>query len=393
MFNITGLKGFDNRVEIISKRINENGYLVLECNFARIGIQERYGAEISLDFEPKKLYKEYRSPDEVFKPEVLKAFRNVVVTNDHPQGLLTPDNTRFHAIGFVSSDIQIINNTHLGCEITITDTEAIDDIQNGKVELSAGYLYSILMAENEDYDYVQIDLKPNHIALVQAGRCGISCSLALDSTLNKGKNMKKIVFKRMLPNGSEKIITEIEVEDSEAEALQTEADLILANSKSIIDAEKKQGEDDKKDEEMKSLKEEAVAKDRKIAKLEADSDTGFSKENIAKDANVQKLVKTMAHDMAGVISVAQTLGLDTADKSTCDLKKEVISRVNPALDLTGKEEAYLAFAYDNVASQLKDADASFLNGLDLEAQTALDEQDKEVDKAKSGFKSKFGGKE
>lgn len=47
-------KAFDNRVEIIERKMDKNGYLVLKCNFARTGIQERYGVEISSDFEDRK---------------------------------------------------------------------------------------------------------------------------------------------------------------------------------------------------------------------------------------------------------------------------------------------------------------------------------------------------
>lgn len=72
------IRAFDNKVEIIEKKINDNGYLVLKCIFARTGIQERYGIEISEEFEASKLYKEYRSPYEVFKPEVLESSKELL---------------------------------------------------------------------------------------------------------------------------------------------------------------------------------------------------------------------------------------------------------------------------------------------------------------------------
>ena len=385
------LIAFDNSVEIISKKKNENGYLVLKCIFARTGIQERYGAEINPDFEATKLYREYRSPEEVFKPEVLEAFKNVVITNDHPQELLTSQNTKYHAIGFVSSEVAIVDDTYLQCEITIYDDDAIDDIENGKSELSAGYLYSLLMVENMDYDYIQTDIKPNHIAIVQAGRCGSACSLAFDTNpnQNKGNDMKKIVFKRMLPDGKEAVISEIEVSDESAEAVQGVADMIFEKSKKMLEASQGKDEDEvkAKDEEIESLKTELSSKDEEIDKLQAQIDTNKEK-NVGTDS---KAVMAMAQDLAGVIVVANDCGIDTTGKDTLSLKKEVIGKYKPELALDGKSESYVESAFDIVALQIKDADSSFLRGLDAVPSKALDEKQKEQNEAQDNFNSKFGG--
>ncbi len=381
------LIAFDNSVEIISKKKNENGYLVLKCIFARTGIQERYGAEINPDFEATKLYREYRSPKEVFKPEVLEAFKNVVITNDHPQELLTSQNTKYHAIGFVSSEVAVVDDTYLQCEITIYDDDAIDDIENGKSELSAGYLYSLLMVENMDYDYIQTDIKPNHIAIVQVGRCGSACSLAFDTNPNKNKgNNMKVIFKRMLPDGTEKVVSEVEVADEElGKNLQSIADSLFEASKGV----KATDEDEMKakDEEINSLKSEVATKDEQIDKLQAQVDTN-KEQNVGTDA---KAVMAMAQDLAGVIVVANDCGIDTTCKDTVSLKKEVIGKYKPELALDGKSESYIESAFDIVALQIKDADSSFLRGLDAVPSKALDEKQKEQNEAQNSFNSKFGG--
>lgn len=375
----------DNGVSIISKHINENGYLVLECTFARTGIQERYGAEISAEFEALRLYREYRSPEEVFKPEVLSAFQSVVITNDHPKEMLDASNTKYHAIGFVSSDIEIIEGAYLGCKITIFDQDTIEDIQNGKVELSAGYGYSISMTEGEDYDYIQTDIKPNHISIVQAGRCGSACSIALDSTPNKGQHMK-IVFKRQMPDGSDEVIAEIEVSDASAETVQGLADMLYEQSKELVSGAKAL------DEGMSALKEEIVSKDEEISslkddnsKLQAELDT--KPEAVATDAQIMPL----ALDMASVFMISDKIGLDREGKSVCDLKREAILKVNPTINLEGKDQAYIGYAFDTVSEQVKSADASFLKALDFRPDKALDEKSKQSDEAKAGFDQKFGG--
>lgn len=386
---------FDNsNIEIISKKINDNGYLVIKCIFARTGIQERYGAEINAEFDATRLYKEFRSPQEVFKPEVLQAFQNVVITNDHPTELLNPHNTKFHAMGFVSSKVEIIDNTYLQSEITIYDHETIEDIESGKKELSAGYLYSLEIVENPNYDYVQTDIKPNHIAIVQAGRCGSSCSMAFDKkpTLKKGEKVK-VIFKQMLPDGTEKVLFEYEVSDEDlAKNLQGVADTLFEASKTVKASD--EDETKAKDEEIQTLKDEAKAKDEdleakvsEIDKLQAEIDTKEPKE-VAKDS---KVVIALAHDMAKVIAVANDAGVDTGSKGITCIKKAVISKYQPDLALDGKSDEYVGYAFDNVATQLKGADSSYLKGLHTKPTKALDEAQKQTDEAQASFDTKFGG--
>ncbi len=381
------LFGRDNNLTILDKKLNENGYLVVKCIFARTGIQERYGAEINEDFEATKLYKEYRSPEEVFKPEVIEAFKNIVITNDHPHQLLNSQNTKFHAIGFVSSPVQVVDDSYLECEITIYDDSTIEDIQAGKVELSAGYLYNLEVVENPNYDYIQTDIKPNHIAIVKAGRCGSKCSLAIDNkpNLNKGKCMK-VIFKKMLPDGTEEIVSEVEVENEElAKNLQGVADSLFEVTKTV----KANDEDEikAKDDEIEALKTESKTKDETIDKLQAEIDTSKNKE-VATDS---KVVLAMATDLASVMMVAKDSGIECVGKDSLSIKKEVIAKYQPNLDLTGKSDEYVGYAFDNVASQLKQADNSYLKGLDLKPTPALDEAQKEVVEAKNKFEEKFGG--
>ena len=382
--------GLDNDLTIIDKKINENGYLVLKCIFARTGIQERYGAEISPDFESTKLYKEYRSPDEVFKPEVIEAFKNIVITNDHPKELLTTQNTKFHAIGFVSSTVEIIDDSYLECEITIYDDSTIEDIQAGKVELSAGYLYNLEIVQNSDYDYIQTDIKPNHIAIVQAGRCGSVCSMAFDKKPNLKQGVKmKVIFKKMLPDGTEEVISEVEVKDEElAKALQIVADSLFEATKTVKASDEEVSEAKAKDEEIDKLQAEAKAKDEEIDKLQAEVDT--KPKEVATDS---KAMMILATDLAGVMVIANDSGIDCKGKVACDIKKELIAKYQPNLDLTGKSAEYIGYAFDNVASQIKDADKSYLKGLDLKPSKAFDDEAKKTVEANASFNSKYGGNE
>jgi len=381
------LKALDNSLEILGLNRNENGYLVVKCIIARTGIQERYGVEISPEFVQDRLYKEYRSPEEVFKEEVLNAFRNVVITNDHPGELLTIYNTKEHAVGFVSSALEIVEDKYLQCEITIYDEETIEDIEAGKFELSAGYLYALEMVEGEEYDYKQVNIQPNHIAIVQAGRCGSACSIALDAAdkSKQGEKMKKVIFKIMLPDGTEKMIVEHEVESEEqAAALQAIADGVFNAS---VEANKAAAED------MEQMQEDLTTKEGEITaakeandRLQAELDT-TKKKKVGEDSAA---VQTLAQDLAAVMVVANDAGIECQGKTAIDLKKEVIEKIAPDLALDGKSDEYVGYAFDSIAAQIKEAGASYLKGLDLTPKAAADAQATELNEAKDGFQNKYG---
>ena len=265
---------------------------------------------------------------------------------------------------------------------------------NGKIELSAGYLYAITMVENSEYDYIQTDIKPNHIALVQAGRCGDVCSLAFDQNPNLkiGEKMKKVVFKVKQPDGTDKVIIEIEVSEESFEAVQSVADKIYQMSSDVC-ANKGN------DEDVEALKEEVASKDEEIAskdeeiktlneandKLQAEVDT---KKPVAMDsAKIQKV----AMDLASVMLVAKDLEIEYTGKDALTIKKEVIKKFNPDLALDGKSAEYVGYAFDNIALQLKGADSSYKNAMTIKPSKALDEEAKKVDEAKTSFDSKYGG--
>lgn len=390
------ITAYDSRIEIINEKLDDKGYLILDCKFARTGTQERYGIEISPNFEPYKKYIEYRPASEVFKPEVIKQWNHVVITNEHPEDMLTVYNTTGHAIGFISSQVEVVDNSHLSCQITVFDKTTIDEIMAGKVELSGGYLYEIELTPNQEYDYVQKNIVPNHIAIVDAGRCGTSCSLAFDGKtliLERKENQMKVQFKQILPTGEEKIIFEIEISDETvAKELQAFADKQFDASKTMYETSKSLKEDSEaKDDEIKQKDEEITAKDSEISTLTAKLDVAGNK-TPAKDC---KIVAGLAKDMASTaMLVAQALDCKFEDVFAKDMEsnqKDVIAKFNPNLKLDGKDSTYIQVAFDSIIAQLEGADADYIKALTIEAQDSDADKKDEVVEAKDSFKSRYGG--
>lgn len=406
----TKILSLDSKFDILSHKTIENGYLELKCRFARTGIQERIGLEIHKELEPYAVFKEYRSYEEVCKSSVLEAFKKVVITNEHPNVALNEENTKDHMVGYVSSDVTIEEVDHegtkeyaLACTIIIIDSQTIQDIKDGKIELSASYLYDLeVTPNNPHYDYMQKNLIPNHIAIVQAGRCGQACSIAFDNAKPNSKERKemKVTFYRHLPNGEKEVVFEIDISnEEEAKALQVFADSYYKKSKEHVEVSAAKDEEiqeakdnvEKKDEQLE-------AKDSKISQLQAKIDMQKPQAN---DCAVKKLALDMSSTLvaaANVLSVeASTLLANDKDpqEQITDIKKQVITKYRPNIALDDKSSTYIDAAYDTVLDDLSNADDSYLLSLKaLDHKKPTDEQKKKADDTKTNFNKKyFGGDE
>ncbi len=132
-----------------------------------------------------------REAEEVFRPETIESFNGKPVTNDHPAGDVTPANWKLLSKGTVlhprrgegaESDL-------LMADLLICDHEMIQLVLDGKEEVSCGY----------DADYVQtavgrgkqVDIVGNHLAIVEAGRCGGRCSIKDHAETGEGVGLMK----------------------------------------------------------------------------------------------------------------------------------------------------------------------------------------------------------
>lgn len=118
-----------------------------------------------------------RDEQEVFTKEAIDSFEGMPVTDDHPDGNVTPGNWRDLAVGYVRNVRRGIAEFS-GClvaDLLICTKNAIDAIDNGKRQVSCGY--------NAIYDQVipgrarQLSIRGNHVALVDEGRCGPLCAI------------------------------------------------------------------------------------------------------------------------------------------------------------------------------------------------------------------------
>jgi len=111
-----------------------SGFLTAPVTLARTGVQYYMGVELGLADRAMERIGVFRPPEEVFHPDSIASFTNLVATDDHPTELVTVDNVKKLQIGTVSS----VNGdgTSLKGVVTITNSDQIKKLKDGKIEVS-----------------------------------------------------------------------------------------------------------------------------------------------------------------------------------------------------------------------------------------------------------------
>lgn len=343
------------------------GFLTAPVNLARIGVQYYMGYELGLDDRALEKIGVYRPASEVFDDESVESYINLIVTDDHPSGFVTTDNVKELQVGTVS-EINNVMKTLQGV-ITITDKDQIDKIKDGKIEVSVGYSNELKeekgLFDGDAYEFKQTKIRANHLAIVDAGRCGSACKITTDHN-KKEKAMIKITIDGL----------DFEVENEQlAQAIQKQQAMHDAEKEEI----KKKSEED--EEEIEKLK-----KEKEGAKAEKDAAIASN----LKDADLAKLV----NDRATLIVDAKAILGDKMPKCTdcpMEVRTAVIDAVLPDMDLADKSDDYVIAAYDMAITKFKKAGESLKNlGDDL---TILKDKDgKEItrDSARDKYMKNMG---
>lgn len=158
------------------RKIDENGYLLVENNpLTKEGVFPYSGAQIGLD-PPDRIFKVYRPAEELQKAETLKSFELVPFINEHAMlgDYGVPAESK-GVLGVVGQNVKF-NAPYLTADIKIFGNKMKDLLERGKNNISAGYSFDLDNTSGnfngENYDCIQRNIRCNHIALVQEGRCG-----------------------------------------------------------------------------------------------------------------------------------------------------------------------------------------------------------------------------
>ena len=166
----------------------DNGFLRVTGRAARTGVYKYLASELLLkDREPNDIVNVLRHADDVFNTQSMASYSNVDVTNDHPSDLVNADSFKLTSVGHVISAKR--SGDFVEVDMIIKDATAIKDVEAGKVQLSPGYEVSytpekgVYTATGENYEFVQRDIKINHIAICNRARAGIQARINDSSVL------------------------------------------------------------------------------------------------------------------------------------------------------------------------------------------------------------------
>ena len=324
----------------IKARFDSNGFLHDEPVIARIGIQEYMRADGTMQ-------REFRPANEVFKAEAMELFRGMPIVEGHQE--VSTSNARKIVVGSLSGAGRR-DGIGLKCPIVIHDKESIESAKRGDAaELSVGYKTNDIHREGwgnvntgdyvfkddaegmqsnfpegapttdewEEFDVLQTNIIPNHVAKVKHGRAGIA-RLNLDGSeeIKYDEHVKST-------NEESEMTVKIKIDSAEVEVSKDVADHI--NSL--------QAKADKA-----SAKVDSVQAERDALQAKVDGIPGQIEAAVAK-------AKEDAEKLASLVATAAEAGVKTDGLDAKGIKVAYVKEVS-GLDVAEKSDAYIDAAFD-----------------------------------------------
>lgn len=175
------------------------GFLICkDVPIARTGTQQYRGCEFGGPVADG-IYNVQRPEAEVFDRAAVASFEGKPVCDEHPEEDVTPDNYGRYMKG-VCRDVRRGDGDLSNClvaDLVIYDADLINKIEAGKREISCGY--DCLWNPTSDSSYDQMEIRGNHVAVVDRGRAGHKVAIRDTADDKKGGiKMSKSLIGRIL---------------------------------------------------------------------------------------------------------------------------------------------------------------------------------------------------
>jgi len=162
------------------REYDTNGWFEVKDNpLSMVGVFPYSGRSIDPAADPDRVYMVYRPAEELGTNDCIDSFKLIPWIDNHvmlgsEDAGLTPSEQK-GVQGVIGQDVYFDGDVLKG-NIKVFSEAMANLIANGKKELSCGYRCRYEYAPGSyngiDYDYVQRDIRGNHLALVENGRMG-----------------------------------------------------------------------------------------------------------------------------------------------------------------------------------------------------------------------------
>ena len=185
--------------------IDINGFRDQEANpISMVGVFPYTGKQIDYDgsyrLNPTQIYWVFRSPQELFAPDAIKSFNGLPIRVGHVmlgKGFASVDKEPVD--GAIFNVRQSLDQPeYLIADFKIYTDKMQDILKQGKIkELSLGYRCQYVkesgVYNGTPYEFKQANLRGNHLALVEHGRCGSSVRVCDEAILTFDSLPKEII--------------------------------------------------------------------------------------------------------------------------------------------------------------------------------------------------------
>lgn len=333
-----------DRIELPPKvEFTAEGYLRGDAILTRTGVFEYANADGTIR-------REYRPPEEVFKPESLASFGLRPLTVNHPparadgQRLLDAATSARHAVGTTGENVRQ-DGDFMRAPIAVFDKKAVDAIKAGKRGLSNGYTAELdftpgVAPDGTHYDAVQRNITGNHVAIVDSPRAGAVATIRLDGNQDiEGDDTM-----------SDRKLSTIKLDGIDYEAAP-EVVNALTKATGSLDAQKARA--DQAEQNLKAKSDEADANKAKL-------DSALSELETLKKQDRSEEIKSAVKARVALEKVAaRVLPSDAKIDEMDDLaiRKAVILAKQPNAKLDEQSDVYVQARFDAIVEALPARDS------------------------------------
>lgn len=331
------------------REFDVNGWFEVKDNpLSLVGVFPYLGRSIDPEADPDKLFNVYRPADELAAAECIDSFKLLPWVDDHTmlgseEEGLTPAE-RKGVQGVIGQDVYFDGADGDGVlkgNIKVFSEAMASLIANGKKELSCGYRcryeYAPGSFKGQAYDYVQRDIRGNHLALVDNGRMGPDVAVLDHFTFTiDSKEFTPMATKTETPASNDEAIKQylelrpalvsmIAAMDAAAKVTDKDDDDEDEDKKGKDESEKEEEEeasDKGKDESEAEKKDDEEAKDEDEEKKDDDKEDAKDSKGMDAAEFAREVERNLAAKQSLYNALSKHIGaFDHADMSLAKMAK------------------------------------------------------------------------